>query len=310
MSLSKYISRISYSNIQTFSQCKFKWKLRYIDNIQIDSPAIQLIFGTAMHQTIQQFLKKYYSEYTLQFIRDNKSTLIDQYSQLMIDRLTSILAEKQETNTSFNITYQVLQQHLQYAINLLTELIPHASKWFPKKNTELVAVQYELSYKLENSQLGFIGYIDVLIRDKKTNRYTIYDLKTSRFGWKQKQKKDEGKRLQLQLYKYFLSNKLNIDLNDIDIKFLILKKLIYQKSEFKISRLQQYIPPSSHVTIKKVVQLFNNTIRQMQDISNDIEKQVPKTVSKLCQYCPYMKAVNNEGQLLCNRNRDLRKLKK
>jgi hypothetical protein len=51
-----------------------------------------------------------------------------------------------------------------------------------------------------------------LLKDTKNNKYKIIDLKTSRTTWNDKQKNDETKRLQLLLYKIFLSQEKNIPL--------------------------------------------------------------------------------------------------
>jgi len=61
-----------------------------------------------------------------------------------------------------------------------------------------------------NWNIKFKGYIDILLHDKKNNRYKIVDLKTSRTSWNDKQKNDEITRLQLLLYKIFLSQEKSI----------------------------------------------------------------------------------------------------
>ena len=39
----------SYSKLDTFQSCKFKYKLRYLDDHYINTPGIALDFGTAVH---------------------------------------------------------------------------------------------------------------------------------------------------------------------------------------------------------------------------------------------------------------------
>jgi hypothetical protein len=43
-----------------FHTCQWHWKLNYIDGIKVLTPKINLIFGSAMHDTIQEYFKKSY----------------------------------------------------------------------------------------------------------------------------------------------------------------------------------------------------------------------------------------------------------
>lgn len=296
--------RMSFSKMSLYLQCPHKWKLQYIKKIDLKKQSIQLLYGTAMHEVIQQFLKKYYSEYTLSFIRQSKNELLVEYSNLMVQRLMLNLQQKQKQDPTLEISEDLILTNLQFAVDTLTQFIPNCNKYFPKQHTELVGTEVYLKYQLQNVGIPFVGYIDVLIKDTKTGNYVIYDLKTSRTGWKDKQKKDEVKRLQLLLYKHFLSKQLQIPLQSISVQFLILKKTVYQKSEFKISRLQKFVPPSSTGTVKKAVKWFNDTLLQLQELCNTPDGQAQKNVTSLCNYCPYKKKII-EGQLLCDLKRKL-----
>jgi hypothetical protein len=58
--LSEKINKISHSNISTFLMCPHKWKLYYIDKLESKKETIDSVYGTAMHKTIQEYLKYYY----------------------------------------------------------------------------------------------------------------------------------------------------------------------------------------------------------------------------------------------------------
>lgn len=299
-------SRISYSKIATYCQCPHRWKLQYVSKINVGKQSIEFIYGTAVHEVIQQFLTKYYSEYTLSYIQQNKQKLITVYTDFLVQRFMSNLQEKKKADATLIVTDDEVSIHLQYAIKLLQQFIPTCHKYFPKLNTQLVGIQVQLTYPLDCG-VPFTGFIDVLIKNKKTGLYTIYDLKTSRMGWKDRQKKDEMKRLQLLLYKHFLSKQLDIQIDNIDIQFLILKKIIYEKSQYKISRLQKFIPPSAKGTLNKSIIFFNDTIQKMEWMSNNPdESQSMKNINN-CKYCPYNKLIF-EGEMLCN-PRSLKSLK-
>ena len=290
-----------------YLQCPHKWKLNYIDKLEIKKESIQLIYGTSMHETIQQFLKHYYTDYTLQYIKSESKVLIAKYFDLMIQRMLYNLQQSKKLDPTLNITDAVLENNLEFALRLLEEFIPHCNKWFPKQYTELVGVEVQLNYQLQNIGLPFTGYIDVLIKNNKTGQYMLYDLKTSRMGWKDKQKKDQSKRLQLLLYKYFLSKQLDIPIESISVEFLILKKNVYTASQYKISRLQKFIPPNANATVKKAIKLFNDTIIDMQRLCQGKIAQPEKRVSGLCNYCPY-KNTKLEGKVLCDQGKTLKKI--
>ena len=51
---------ISYSQMSTYLSCPYKWKLKYKDKLPDSSSSVNLIFGTAMHETLQKYLTVMY----------------------------------------------------------------------------------------------------------------------------------------------------------------------------------------------------------------------------------------------------------
>ena len=47
---------ISYSQYSVFSQCKYRWYLTYAKKMLPFSSSINTVFGTAIHETIQEYL--------------------------------------------------------------------------------------------------------------------------------------------------------------------------------------------------------------------------------------------------------------
>jgi len=85
--LSEKLVRISYSNISTYLNCPRQWKLRYIDKLDVRTDTIDTVYGTSMHETVQDFLKKYYSN-TLIWLNENKENLINEYVDFFIKTIT------------------------------------------------------------------------------------------------------------------------------------------------------------------------------------------------------------------------------
>ena len=61
-----------------------------------------------------------------------------------------------------------------------------------------------------------LGYLDVVIRDKRNNKITIIDIKTSTMGWNKYQKADKTKTSQLVLYKKYFAEQYGFDVENID----------------------------------------------------------------------------------------------
>ena len=56
------MSRVSYSQFSMWSHCPKQYKLNYVDRIGEYESNIHLVFGVAMHETIQDFLEIMYGE--------------------------------------------------------------------------------------------------------------------------------------------------------------------------------------------------------------------------------------------------------
>ena len=52
---------ISNSQLSTYTQCPWKWKLNYIDKVSVPDQSIHLVFGKAMHTVIQAYLETMYT---------------------------------------------------------------------------------------------------------------------------------------------------------------------------------------------------------------------------------------------------------
>lgn len=287
MLLDSKLEKISYSNLAMFVQCPRRWKLHYIDKVDERKESIDTLYGTSMHETIQDFLKYYYTT-TLKELKDNRENDINRYGAFFVNRMIANYNESKKETPEMDISDNQIEKYFGFAFNCIEEFIPKVNKYFPKLNTELYGIEVELNEKMEGLQIPFKGFLDIVLHDKKEDRYKIIDLKTSMMGWKDAQKKDEMKRLQLILYKHFFAKKHNIPEDNIDIEFIILKKMVFENAEFKISRIQKFEPPNAKVTMKKGLGLFYETINEMEKL---VESGGDGRVSpsKLCGWCPFEK---------------------
>ena len=54
------MNKISYSQYSLWANCPMAWKLKYVDGHRFDDSSINTVFGTAMHEVIQEWLEQYY----------------------------------------------------------------------------------------------------------------------------------------------------------------------------------------------------------------------------------------------------------
>jgi len=57
-----YQKAVSYSQYSIYKQCQYQWYLTYIKKESSFKPSIYLVYGTAMHETIQTYLQTMYEK--------------------------------------------------------------------------------------------------------------------------------------------------------------------------------------------------------------------------------------------------------
>ena len=150
----------------------------------------------------------------------------------------------------------------------------------------------------------FKGFIDLVLRDKKTGRYLIVDWKTSGEAWNvDYKKKDEIFMCQMRFYKFFWARKHGIDIDDIDCQYIVLNRLVNKKKPNGGYGIPQYVPIESTLDeVEYSLTMLANAVRGIH-----IENYFPKvkdTNPELkfkhpgCLFCKY----KGNKHLLCNSN--------
>ena len=83
-----------------------------------------------------------------------------------------------------------------------------------------------------SNNIIYKGYIDLILYHEPTNKFYIYDIKTSTNGWRAKDKKDETKQMQLVLYKKFFNEQFGIPLENIEVEFFIVRRKVWDSPDF------------------------------------------------------------------------------
>ena len=98
------------------------------------------------------------------------------------------------------------------------------------------------------------------------------------------------KRGQLLFYKKFISEKYDVPMDDIDVEFLIVKRLLWEKSDFPQKYIQKFQPPSAKVSINKTFNTVDVFIDECfnKDGSYKKDKEYAKSgVENKCKWCEF-----------------------
>ena len=58
----KFNKYVSFSQYSMYYKCPRSWKLAYVDNLRKKESNIHLVFGTSMHEVIQDYLEMMYNQ--------------------------------------------------------------------------------------------------------------------------------------------------------------------------------------------------------------------------------------------------------
>ena len=107
---------------------------------------------------------------------------------------------------------------------ILPEILPALEDFF--ENYEVLSVEeqlYEPIKEFVESEVNFKGYIDLVLKTDD-GKVHIIDWKTCSWGWDSRRKSDPMVTYQLTFYKHYYAKKHNIDPENIETYFALLKR--------------------------------------------------------------------------------------
>ena len=290
---------ISYSQMSIFGSCAHRWKLQYKDKIKKFDSSIHTVFGTSIHESLQHYLDVAYEK---SFAAANREIdLNEDFQHRFISEYQS--QYKKNKNTNFSDAGE-MREFFEDGVAILDWFKKKRSRYFNKKGTYLVGCEVPIVIAPNKmfSNVLYMGYLDVVTYNERTDTFKIIDIKTSTKGWNSYAKKDENKQFQLLLYKQFFSEQYNIPLDKIEIEFFIVKRKVLSWDDSNIMsphqayRVQTFTPPSGKIKLNKAKTAINEFIKECFNSNGNIkEKNYPATPSKWnCTFCPF-----KEEQELC-----------
>jgi len=277
------MSRISYSQLSMFNECPQRWKLNYVDKLRVFQSNIYLVFGTAMHEVIQTYLDIMYNT-------SIKSAEKLDLNKMLFDNLCREFAKAKEQDGKNPCTKEELSEFLQDGVDILDFIKARRNQYFQKRDYELIGCEVPIELTLKKD-IGFIGYLDLVILHKPTNTLKIIDIKTSTRGWNKWQKMDKNKTQQLLLYKQFYAEQYNHPVEKIEVEYFIVKRKLWETADFPQKRVQKFVPASGKPSMNKVI----NGLNLFLDVAFDDEgnhntdKIFALPSKKACKWCEFRK---------------------
>jgi hypothetical protein len=276
------LRKVSYSQYSMWMNCPKQWKLNYVDKLKVKEDTIHTVFGTAIHETIQTWLDKHYNGTSVQANVFDTDTFLKDALIKGFQNATIIL----DGQKKFLCDQKTLMEFYADGLAIVNYVKRHKETFFPSKGYELLGVEIPLEVRL-NSYIRYEGFIDIVIRNKKTSVITIFDLKTSKSGWFH-EKKDPKKINQLLLYKKFFSEVYGADIDKIEVQFIILKRKVNALNEWN-KRVSTFDPSQGNPSVKKAAASFESFLKESFDEQGQprVDNLNPTPSESNCKFCSF-----------------------
>ncbi len=275
--------KFSYSKLNTYKSCGWKYKLTYCDGHYIFTDSLASELGTVLHYCEQYMFNE------LKFGRQiDYDKVKDMFQNIKIDKKDkfdteggvygiNILKEKYkkefyESDANGQSYYTKTLDYMSYGIHRLEDYL--------KNNPDLEPFEAEkyVSYIYNGHVIG--GFIDRIFHNKKTGEYIIEDIKTKGKPFKPEELITP---LQLVIYSIGLNECLGIPLDKIscayDLPILGMKQAAGTKGYIERGK-------------KELEKIFNG-------ISEEDFHPVATPLCHWCSYCPTNPEQTEEGKNLC-----------
>ena len=272
---------VSYSQYSMWASCPHKWYLTYVENKQPYQASIHTVFGTAFHKTMQDYITTMYNE---SGAAADRMDLIELFSH---EFRTEYANEFLKVGSHFSDPVQ-MGEFYEDAVAILNFIKKNRNKLFTIRKMRLLGIEIPLLLNVANN-VFLKGFIDFVLYDEELDKVYIYDIKTSTRGWSETEKKDDSKVAQILLYKEYFSKQFGFDVEKIEVEYFIVKRKLYENTEYNIPRTQHFKPASGKNKRKQVIENFQSFIKDCFDTSGkpQIKSYLKNIGESSCKWCPY-----------------------
>lgn len=279
---------VSYSQYAMYVKCPRQYKLSYIDKLSTKDSSLHFAFGTAMHECVQLYIKTLYTK------GGPEADSLPLW-QILKDTMVREINDPKNGFDKNPPKQDDVDEFMMDGKDIIDWITEHGNRirYFPSKVYEVVGIELPLFVPLKNN-LTYIGYLDIVLRNKTTNVIKILDLKTSTRMWNKYQKSDNTKLNQLLLYKKFYSDLYKTPTEKIEVEFIVLPRKLIDGYEFAQNRIQKVVPPNGKLSLREATDSFEEFLTEAFtpegtfNLKNTFSKN-PGKAKKNCKYCPFFK---------------------
>lgn len=221
---------ISYSELKTWTDCPYKHKLKYIDGVKGFVGNIYTAFGSAIHEVCENIAKGTLNE-EVEYEEFFDVKFDDELSKIELDddvRDTAVEQFRKESRRIMPLVFPQLEDRFPgYEVYSTEEMLYQQIK----------ELDYDWNLK---------GFIDLVIKTPD-GKYHVIDWKTCSWGWNMEKKTNKYVTYQLTLYKKFFCEKHNINPEDVETYFGLLKRTA-KKDNVEIYRVSSGVRKTMNAT--------------------------------------------------------------
>tara|TARA_R110000824_G_scaffold67912_5_gene175902 strand:+ start:4149 stop:4919 length:771 start_codon:yes stop_codon:yes gene_type:complete len=194
---------ISYSELKDWAFCAFYHKLTRVDKLSGFKGNAYTAFGSAVHSVCEKKLLK--EEF------DDEQHFIDTFAEYISDLPDDVEVDSRLVNQMVGQGKKIIPC-IEDALNDYFE------------DFDVLGVEIPLMESIESEDnYKFKGFIDAVVATPD-GKVHIFDWKTCSWGWDSRKKSDKLVTYQLTLYKHFFCQKMNIDPENVETHFALLKR--------------------------------------------------------------------------------------
>ena len=281
---------ISYTQLSAWTECPHRWKEMYIDKVKTP-PNIYFSFGTAMHETLQEYMELMYNK------GQQHADEFDAHADFTERFMNEYKADTEKLGEQVT-TQKILIEFMNDGLNIIDFFLRHRQEHFQKHGWKLLGIEMPILVAPHEDypNVKMMGKLDLVMFDETLHRVVIWDIKTSTRGWMKHDKENKAKTSQMVMYKKYFAEQYNVPVESIDVRYFIVKRKIPENPRYPImkSRIQKFEPSSGKTTQNKLGKDIKSFIEDvfidgshMYDTDNidKILAETDKCSSKWCQTC-------------------------
>lgn len=170
------LEKFSYSKLNTYEGCGWKYKLVYIDKNFVDGSTIANEFGTLVHFVEETIARDIIAN-------DNEPNFMindEKYIQLFIEGTEDVLGIKKLKEKYPNDFYTADKSGMDYSdkANDYLNYGIYRLRDYLAQNRNIIILDVEKEFNLEYEGYIFHGFIDRILKDTDTGELFIQDIKT------------------------------------------------------------------------------------------------------------------------------------